>query len=225
MLRKKSKKVEEGDTTKVIRRNQSMTDMPLTHKYSTSDQLRIRMKKALQDNHEHNLYSVMFELVQLFYSDPKLNANIQKALYKLHNYDSQLEQLNLQKAELQKQVDLLTKDREELLKQQTTHSKEELIQSQFEAIQRLLQREHLTKVFLKRVGDSSVIKLYEDFISKAEDSNSQDEDCGNLHAQVNNIKDPQQIVKKLQKPYKKRVNLSDSLYADDSSTEFPFHPS
>ncbi|CAD8113456.1 unnamed protein product [Paramecium sonneborni] len=112
-----------------------------------------------------------------------------------------------------------------------------LVQGQFEAIQKLLQREQLTKIFLKRVGDSSIIEMFEQFISNAEQGN-QDDTEGNLNIDLNPTNQPPNF-NKLQTPkqkrnspdqnaystqvlslyednYKQQLNLCDSLLADDS---------
>ncbi|CAD8097211.1 unnamed protein product [Paramecium primaurelia] len=112
-----------------------------------------------------------------------------------------------------------------------------LVQGQFEAIQKLLQREQLTKIFLKRVGDSSIIEMFEQFISNAEQGN-QDETEGNLNIDINPINQPNtlnklqtpkqkisspeqntyplQILSQYEDNYKQQLNLCDSLLADDS---------
>ncbi|CAD8169487.1 unnamed protein product [Paramecium pentaurelia] len=112
-----------------------------------------------------------------------------------------------------------------------------LVQGQFEAIQKLLQREQLTKVFLKRVGDSSIIEMFQQFISNAEQGD-QDETEGNLHIDINTQNQPNslnklqtpkqkinsqdqikyhlQILSQYEDNYKQQLNLCDSLLADDS---------
>ncbi|CAD8194633.1 unnamed protein product [Paramecium octaurelia] len=112
-----------------------------------------------------------------------------------------------------------------------------LVQGQFEAIQKLLQREQLTKIFLKRVGDSSIIEMFESFISNAEQADQNDTE-GNLNIDVNPINQPNslnklqtpkqkmnsqdqvnyplQILSKYEDNYKQQLNLCDSVLADDS---------
>ncbi|CAD8117314.1 unnamed protein product [Paramecium sonneborni] len=112
-----------------------------------------------------------------------------------------------------------------------------LVQGQFEAIQKLLQREQLTKIFLKRVGDSSIIEMFEQFISNAEQGNEDDTE-GNLNIDLNPTNQPNSLHKlhtpkqKINSPdqnaysnqvllqyednYKQQLNLCDSLLADDS---------
>ncbi|CAD8194837.1 unnamed protein product [Paramecium octaurelia] len=156
------------------------------------------------------------------------------------------DQLSANKTQMNDQITQLKQQISEL--QQQNHSNQEniqlesetqelkyLVQGQFEAIQKLLQREQLMKVFLKRVGDSSIIEMFESFIQSAENVN-QDDTEGNLnidmlpqqkHTQVskNNQQQLQQQQQSHQIPDKiiqqyeisyKQLDLCDSLLADDS---------
>ncbi|CAD8166482.1 unnamed protein product [Paramecium pentaurelia] len=106
-----------------------------------------------------------------------------------------------------------------------------LVQGQFEAIQKLLQREQLTKIFLKRVGDSSILEMFDQFISNAEQTNMDDTE-GNLNIDIipsnklitqkklavmqEQMGLPEKILSQYEENYKEQLNLYDSLLADDS---------
>ncbi|CAD8199893.1 unnamed protein product [Paramecium octaurelia] len=144
--------------------------------------------------------------------------------------NEQITQLKQQISELQKQNN--NNQENELLESETQELKY-LVQGQFEAIQKLLQREQLMKVFLKRVGDSSIIEMFEQFIQSAENVN-QDDTEGNLnidmlpqqkHSQIQKTNQQQQLQQSQQIPDKiilkyetsyKQLDLCDSLLADDS---------
>ncbi|CAD8082430.1 unnamed protein product [Paramecium primaurelia] len=132
--------------------------------------------------------------------------------------------------QMQQQIEDLQNNKDNIQLQSETQELKYLIQGQFEAIQKLLQREQLMKVFLKRVGDSSIIEMFEQFISNAENINQDDTD-GNLNIDMlpqqkqkssqKNIqqKEQQQITDKIIQQYEKsykQLDLCDSLLADDS---------
>ncbi|CAD8082274.1 unnamed protein product [Paramecium primaurelia] len=106
-----------------------------------------------------------------------------------------------------------------------------LVQGQFEAIQKLLQREQLTKIFLKRVGDNSILEMFDQFIQNAEQTNMDDTE-GNLNIDIlpsnklisqkkqakllDHMSLPEKIISQYEENYKFQLNLCDSLLADDS---------
>ncbi|CAD8115641.1 unnamed protein product [Paramecium sonneborni] len=160
----------------------------------------------------------------------QIKKNYQVLIQENEQLQSNKTQQNEKIEQLNQQIYDLKNNKENTQLQAETQELKFLVQGQFEAIQKLLQREQLMKVFLKRVGDSSIIEMFEQFISNAENINQDDTD-GNLNVdmlpqkqQKQSQKNVQQkennqitdmIIQKYEKSYK-QLDLCDSLLADDS---------
>ncbi|CAD8205413.1 unnamed protein product [Paramecium octaurelia] len=147
---------------------------------------------------------------------------------KRKSQDDQIRNMEQQIQELQTQI---SSSQKEIKNEQEFLELKYLVQGQFEAIQKLLQREQLTKIFLKRVGDSSIIDMFDQFISNAERTNLDDTE-GNLNIDVlpsnklvskqklaviqDQMSLPEKILSQYEENYKEQLNLCDSLLADDS---------
>ncbi|CAD8112702.1 unnamed protein product [Paramecium sonneborni] len=230
----------------MIKLNQSLNQLfsivfqeqPNTQPTSTQD-----TNSSVQIDH---FFKRQIQILSQFYTQQMEKKKLENILNQIkRKHENVLMEYNQLQDQKKQQDDLMKNLQQQIsglqckinTQQRETKSEQEylelkyLIQGQFEAVQKLLQREQLTKIFLKRVGDSSILEMFDQFIQNAEQTNM-DETEGNLNIDVipsnklisykkliiaqDQMEMSDKILCQYEDNYKQQLNLCDSMLADDS---------